>query len=388
VTRTPRIIVIGGGIGGMTAAAALHQQGIAFDVYERASSLGEVGAGLQILPNAVKVLKALGLERELLRDACPLKNWTSLHWDTGALRFREPLLAGHADYGAPYLTGHRADMHAMLMSKVPSARIHLSAVCTSVETRGNTAVARFADGREVEGDAVIGADGIKSVVRETLFGADQPRFTGQMAWRAMVPIDKVPTRVGPDKSVVIDPLDYSGWIGPGGHVVCYPIRRGEIYNIFAGQVSEAWVEESWSVSVTREEMIAAFAGWNEAIISMLGNVDGCFKWGIYDRDPLTTWTKGRVTLLGDAGHPMMPTLAAGAGISIEDGYALARNLAAHRDDVVAGLAAYDAERVPRASRVQLQARQQFANNKKKPAPPPLDRSWIFAHDATKAPVEA
>jgi salicylate hydroxylase len=130
-------------------------------------------------------------------------------------------------------------------------------------------------------------------------------------------------------------------------------------------------------------MIEAYSGWNDALLGMFRRVEHCFKWGIHDRDPLPTWTRGRVTLLGDAAHPMMPTLAQGAAISIEDGYALARNLAQHETDIRAGLMAYDTERAPRAGRVQLQARQQFENNRKIPAPPPLDRGWIFAHDATR-----
>jgi salicylate hydroxylase len=373
-------------MGGMAAAAALLRHGFEVEIHERSSELGEVGAGLQMLPNAVKVLRALSLEEALKRDACEPQYWTSLKWDTGELRFRDPFTGAEAKYGARYYTAHRADLHKMLMSLVPAKHIHLDRRCVGATTDGGVAVASFADGSAVEADAVIGADGIKSAVRESLFGADAPRFTGQTGWRAMVPIDLVPRRVGPGKSVALDPTDFTGWIGPGGHVICYPIRRGELYNIFAGQVSDTWTDESWSLSSSREEMMAAFAGWNEALVGMLASLDGCFKWGIWDREPLASWTRDRVTLLGDAAHPMMPTLAAGAGIAMEDGYALARNLAAHRGDIAAGLAVYDAERVPRASRVQLQARVQFDNNKKNPAPPPLDRSWIFSHDATQPHV--
>jgi salicylate hydroxylase len=165
-------------------------------------------------------------------------------------------------------------------------------------------------------------------------------------------------------------------------VICYPIRSGELYNIFAGHVSEEWVEESWVVPSSVAELLAAYRGWNEALLAMLGKVEQCFKWGIRDRDPLPYWTRGRITLLGDAAHPMMPTLAQGAAMALEDAYAVARNLARHGDDAEQGLAAYESERLPRARAVQLQARQQFHNNRKNPAPPPLSRDWIFAHDAT------
>jgi salicylate hydroxylase len=224
-------------------------------------------------------------------------------------------------------------------------------------------------------------------VRESLFGVQGARYTEQMAWRCIVPIDCVPTKIGPSKSVGIGRDEYVGWIGPEGHVICYPIRGGELYNIFAGHVSERWVEESWSVPSSVDELIAGFRGWNEALIEMLGHVQHCFKWGIRDRDPLARWIAGRIALLGDAAHPMMPTLAQGAAITLEDAYAFARNLARH-DDPREAIAAYEAERLPRASKVQAQAREQFRNNRKTPAPPPLSRDWIFAHDATLEPKTA
>jgi 2-polyprenyl-6-methoxyphenol hydroxylase-like FAD-dependent oxidoreductase len=375
VARQSRIAVIGAGIGGLAAACALRQRGFEVEVYERAAELGEVGAGLQLGPNAIKVLRAL---------ACEPTNIVSVAGDDAHLRFREPLKAiAAAQFGAPYLSAHRADLHGLLQAPVPESSIHLDAQCTGVSSVGATAVAMLADGREVEADIVVGADGINSAVRESLFGEQAARWTQQMAWRCMVPIDCVPTKIGPGKSVAIGRDEYVGWIGPDGHVICYPIRGGKLYNIFAGHVSEQWVEESWSVPSSVDELLAGYRGWNEALLDMLAQVEHCFKWGIFDRDPLPCWTRGRATLLGDAAHPMMPTLAQGAAITLEDAYALARNLARH-DDPVEALAAYEAERRPRASKVQLQAREQFQNNRKVPAPPPLSRDWIFAHDATAA----
>jgi salicylate hydroxylase len=382
VARTARVVIIGGGIGGLTAAAALRLQGFEVQVHERATELGEVGAGLQIGPNAVKVLRALGVLDQLRPLCWEPTNVVSLKYDDATLRFREPLASvSHRAYGDAYLTGHRADVLAALHGKLPDSQIHLGARCTGVANTQSGAVAQFADGSAVEADIVVGADGIRSVVRETLFGADVPRFTRQMAWRCIIPIEAVPTQVGPGGTVAIDRAEYVGWLGPNGHVICYPIRGGRFYNMFAGHVTDEWVEESWSAPSSPEELLAAYEGWNPALLGMLGEVRQCFKWGIYDRDPLASWTVGRITLLGDAAHPMMPTLAQGAAISIEDGAALARCLAAHRDDPTAGLRAYDAERVPRASKVQRQARQQFLNNQMVPPPPPTDRSWIFRHDA-------
>jgi salicylate hydroxylase len=382
MARKARIAIIGAGIGGLAAACALREKGFEVHVQERAGELGEVGAGLQLGPNAVKVLRALGIEDPLRPLACEPTNIVSVAWDDAHLRFREPLKAtAAAQFGAPYLTAHRADLHALLQAKLRAGSIELNAQCTGVSSFNGVAVATFADGREIEADIVVGADGINSAVRESLFGQQPARFTQQMAWRCIVPIDCVPTEIGPDKSVRIGRDEYVGWIGPDGHVICYPIRGGELYNIFAGHVSEEWVDESWSVPSGVDELLAGYRGWNADLIEMLGRVRHCYKWGIRDRDPLARWTQGRVTLLGDAAHPMMPTLAQGAAITLEDAYALARNLARH-EDLRDGLEAYERERRPRASKVQMQAREQFQNNRKAQAPPPLSRDWIFAHDAT------
>lgn len=384
--RKPRVIVIGAGIGGIAATAGLRKLGVEVAVYERASDLGEVGAGVQIGPNGVKVLRALGLDPGLEGLAFEPTEIVSVDWQSASQRFRQPLKAiATKQFGAPYITAHRADLHRLLRAKVPDSVITLNAHCTGVSSSDRGAVATFADGSEVEADLIVGADGIRSVVRECLFGAAPARFTEQIGWRAILPIELVPTRVGPDKSVRIERTEYVGWIGPVGHVICYPIRGGNLYNMFVGRVSSEWAEESWTAPSNKEEMLTAFAGWNEALLGMLGNVEHVFKWGIYDRDPLTQWTRGRVTLLGDAAHPMMPTLAQGASITLEDAYTFARNVARYANDPAAALKAYESERIDRARRVQLQARDQFNNNRKQPAPPPLSRDWIFQHDATAEP---
>jgi len=389
VARPLRIAVIGAGIGGMAAAAALHQRGFEVVVYERSSELGEVGAGLQLGPNAVKVLHGLGIEDKLRPLAAEPTNIVSVAWDDARLRYREALKEiSIARYGARYLTAHRADLHRLLLELVPASGVHLNARCEAVTAQGKVAAARFADGREIEADVIIGADGIHSAVRESVFGSAPARFTQQIAWRAMIPIEEVPTQIGPGNSVHIDRDEYVGWIGPNGHVICYPIRGGKTYNLFIGHVSEEWVEESWTAPSTVQEILAAHEGWNEALLGMLSKVENVYKWGIYDRDPLPAWTAGAVTLVGDAAHPMMPTLAQGAAITLEDSYAVARCLDGQRDDPVAALRTYEAERLPRARAVQLQARVQFENNRMVPPPPPLSRDWIFEHDATVGPKVA
>jgi salicylate hydroxylase len=377
------VAVIGAGLGGLAAAAAMRQRGIEATVYERAPALGEVGAGIQLGPNAVKVLCALGLENALRRIAAEPANYVSLAWDDAHLRYREPMKGPYADrYGAPYLMAHRADLHRLLCRLVSDAAVRLGKQCTSVSSADGGAIAKFADGSQIEADVIVGADGINSTVRQSLFGDAPVRFTQQMAWRCMVPIECVPTQVGIGRD------EYIGWIGPDGHVICYPIAGGALYNIFAGHVTDQWVDESWAVASGVDELLEGYRGWHPALLDMLSRVSDCYKWGIRDRDPLPRWTAGAITLLGDAAHPMMPTLAQGAAISLEDGFALARHLANHGDDPKQGLAAYEAERRPRASRVVLQAREQFQNNRKNPAPPPLPRDWIFAHDVTADPVTA
>jgi salicylate hydroxylase len=382
--RPLRVAIIGAGIGGLAAAVALRQRGFEVALYERAEKLQEVGAGLQIGPNGVRVLRALGLGEELRRNAFEPTNMVSLQWDDASLRFREPLKAiATQKYGAPYMTAHRADLHTMLRAAIGDTPLRLGADCTGAETINGVAAARFADSSEAEADVIVGADGLRSAIRAQHFGDGAPRYTEMMAWRCMVPMACVPTRVGPGGAVALERGEYFGWIGPNGHVICYPIGvDGDTLNIFGGHHSKQWVEESWSVPSSREELIAAKAGWNEALLGMFGHVERVFKWGIYDRDPLPQWTAGRVTLLGDAAHPTMPTLAQGANMAIEDGYVLARALARHGGDVDAALESYVVQRQPRTSRVTLQSRQQFRNNLKIPPPPFLDRSWIFTFDVT------
>jgi salicylate hydroxylase len=224
----------------------------------------------------------------------------------------------------------------------------------------------------------VGADGIHSVVRTSLFGAIKPRFSNQICWRVVLPMEAI-RRAAPGLPVPLTGMEYTGWLGPTGHVLFYPLRGGELLNIFAGRVSTQWVGESWTVESSLPAMLEAYSGWNQGMLDVLSQAQSAYCWGIHDRDPMASWTTGRITLLGDAAHPMMPTLAQGAAISMEDGMALARHL--DGPDIDAALAAYESERRPRASQVQLQARQQFLNNQLTPPPPPLPTDWIYGHDA-------
>ena len=383
MSKAKRIVVIGAGIGGLTAAGALRQNGFEVEVYERSPELGEVGAGLQIGPNAVKVLNALGLEDRLRRIAAEPDETVSVRWDDASLRYREPLKAiAQAEYGARYLTAHRADLHRLLIELLPESSIHLGRACVGAESTGAGAVARFADGSTVEADLVVGADGIRSAVRESLFGGDKPIFTNQLFWRGTVAMDRLIPRVAGRFKGNFNLADNLGWLSPRtGRVLCYPMGAGRVLNIAAGNLTERWTSESWLTPAARDEVLAAYRDWDETLQIILAEVDAWFCQGVFDRDPLPRWTEGAVTLLGDAAHPMMPTLAQGAVMALEDAFVLGRSLATG-DGIPAGLAAYEAQRRPRTARAQLQARAQYRANLTDPPPPRLDRDWILGFDAT------
>ena len=388
MNRKPRVALIGAGIGGLTAAIALRQRGIDVALYEQSAELTEVGAGLQVGPNAVKVYRALGLEAELHAIAGEPLNAVTLNYADSMPLARSKMRGNMAaQFGAPYYTVHRGDMLRVVAQAVPETIVDRGRRCTSVATIGNTAIARFADGSEIEADVVVGCDGIRSKVRESLFGAAAPRQTGMECWRATVPAEKVTNRlIGTGESFTTD--DLVNWLGPIGRVVCYPICSGRVFNIFCGHVSGRWAEESWTVPSSLDEVLDAYRDYHATLIELFHIADrnGWFKWGVFDRDPLPRWTQGRVTLLGDAAHPMLPTLAQGAAMAVEDAYVLARYLHEPGDPGEA-LRRYEEERRDFTARTQLQARDQFEINKEVPPKPRASRDWLFAHDVTEISAE-
>jgi len=394
MVRKLRVGVIGGGIGGVALTGALAQRGMDVRVFERAPAFGEVGAGIQMTPNAAKVLRALGLADQLRRVGFLPQAIVGRNWRTARENFRTPLITECPKlYGADFYHIHRADLHAMLVSLVPEHAATLSTSCVSVRNEGNTAVATFDDGSEFEADVIVGADGIHSVVRNQMFGDEAPRFTGHMCYRAVVPFeDRRPDFVSPDASF---------WMGPKGHVVTYYVRSGAAVNIVAVNETADWVEESWNAPSSREELLKAFEGWHENLIKLFERSDSVFKWGLFDRNPMKTWSSGHVTLLGDAAHPMLPFLSQGAAMAIEDGYVLAKSLDAHGQDIQSALRDYEAERLPRTSRVQLEARErgktyhlpspmaQFKRDLKyrlqslvNPQASGIQANWVYEYDAT------
>lgn len=385
MSRKPRVALIGAGIGGLTAAIALRQRGIEVLLYEQAPELTEIGAGLQIGPNAVKVYRALGLEAELRAIAGEPVNSITLNWTDSMPLARGRMRDGmETQFGAPYYTVHRGDMLRLVAKPVPDASIALGKRCIAVENACDSAIAHFEDGSAIEADVIVGCDGIRSMVRESLFGAAAVRQTGMECWRATVPVEKVTNRkIANGESFTTS--DAVNWLGPVGRVVCYPISAGRLFNVFCGHVGGRWAEESWTVPSTLDEVLDAYRGYHDTLIELFHQADptGWFKWGVFDRDPLPRWSVGRVTLLGDAAHPMLPTLAQGAAMAIEDGFVLAR-CCAEEDDVETALRRYEEERRDFTTRTQIQAREQFELNKTVPPKARFSRDWLFAHDVTQA----
>ena len=389
--------IVGGGIGGLALARALQLRGIPYRVFERAPAFGEIGAGVQMTPNAVRVLKALGLESDLQRVGFLPEAMVGRNWQTARELFRTPLKDSCPTlYGAEFFHVHRADLHAILSKDVPLENVRFGVQCTGVELGRETAIATFSDGTSFEADVIVGADGIHSAVRGAVWGQDKPQFTGHMCWRALVPVDKHPLPfVSPDASF---------WMGPKAHVVTYYVKGGAAVNIVAVGEAESWVKESWTEASSTEDLLSYYAGWHENLIELFKRTDRTqtFKWGLFDRDPMAQWGKGRTTLLGDAAHPMLPFLSQGAAMAIEDGYVLADALAHFGADAPAALAAYEQERRPRTSQVQLQARERGRTyhlaseeeqrkrdlayqeaQKKNPNAVGIRAEWIYEYDATR-----
>jgi salicylate hydroxylase len=352
--RAPRIAIIGGGIGGLSAALALERRGAETVVCEQSGALSEIGAGLNLTPNAVKALRALGVENEVNAIASESYFLNIRNWKSGRYVSRTRRADFRQKFGAPNLSVHRADLLEILAAALKTTEIRFGARCTAVEAGDRLASARFADGSVIEADVVVGADGIHSVVRNSLFGADAPRFTGCICWRGMAPADAVPRD--------INTSDGAMWMGPHGHVVHYPVRRGELVNIVAHIDSNAWTEESWTRQCDVSEVMTNYAGWNSMLTRIFPCSERWYKWALYDRDPLECWSKGRATLLGDSAHAMLPYLGTGAGMALEDACVLAAAIARQGDDLGAALAAYQQARVPRTRAAVLGARARAREN--------------------------
>ncbi|SBS27818.1 6-hydroxynicotinate 3-monooxygenase precursor [Marinomonas spartinae] len=341
------VAVAGAGIGGLTVALGLAQQGVDVTIFEQASVLAEVGAGLQMSPNAMKVLRQFGLEDTLRPYAFEPQQATIRHFKSGEYYLKAPLGQAAIDrYGAPYWHLHRADLHHVLVEACQKAgvTIQLGATVTGYQKsdQQNSVVLCLQDGSQYETDLVIGADGIRSVIREQMLGKQAPDFMGQVAWRGVVPVSKLNAiHVQPDACV---------WAGPGRHLVTYYLRGGEWVNFVAVEERGGWQSESWREEGDINELRSAFAGWHPEVTELLLAADSTFLWALNGRSSLRTWFQGRVVLLGDACHPMLPFMAQGAAMAIEDAYVLVASLMSK--PLPDALASYEILRKPRAVRIQ------------------------------------
>jgi len=341
------VVIVGGGIGGLFAANALIAQGLEVSVFEQAPALGEVGAGVFLTPNSVRHLERVGLGRAVEKSGARVGSGSYYFRHDGA-PIAPVQVTDAAGWNATFGM-HRADLVDLLAKPLPAGVVHTGHRAASFEQIGDTVRVSFANGAVAEGDIVVAADGIHSELRHYVFPPSRPVFHGSVAYRGVVPHDIVPHW----------PADcWRMWLGPGKHFLSFPLRAGKLINYVGFVPADAEMKESWTAPGDPEVLRAEFAGWDPRIGSLLSQVQATFRWALYDREPLPTWTKGRLSLLGDAAHPMLPHLGQGANQSIEDGMALATILArADRASTPAALLAYERLRRERVAQVQRGARE-------------------------------
>jgi 6-hydroxynicotinate 3-monooxygenase len=369
-----RIAIVGAGMGGLATAAALRRVGIEVAVYEQATQFARIGAGIQIGCNAMKVLRELGLERRLRAQSFYPRSWNNRDWRTGEIKF-DMIFGESAErkFGAPYLLAHRGDLHAALATAVPEECVKLGHKLVGLDEVGDSIRLRFANGATALADAVVGADGVHSLVREILFGTSPVNFTGRIAYRTTYPA----ALLGGER---ID--DCTKWWGEDRHIVIYYVKpdRSEVYFVTSQPEPEFRIE-SWSAKGDVRQLRAAFKGFDPRVENVLAACPDVHKWAIVDRDALPRWAERNVTLLGDACHPMMPYMAQGAAMAIEDAAVLSRCLEGVEPDGVANaFRRFEASRRDRTSRVQETSRTNTWLKEK------TDTDWVYAYDAWTVPL--
>lgn len=389
-----RVAIAGGGIGGLAAAGFLRRTGLEVSVFEQARELKEIGAGLVVAPNTVRLLRRLGLHEGLVASGVRLEvGWEFRRWQNGEVLFGQRLDDSAALYGEDTWVVHRADLLALLRSAVEPAVLHLGARAVGVHQDDDGIRLQFADGSSVDADVVIAADGIHSALRGVVTRPEPPRYSGVCAWRSLVPVEAAPELARRPVQTL--------WLGPQRHLVHYPVSGGRLINLVAFTPAGDFDIESWESRGRVEDLAAEFEGWDPRLLALVAGAGDVGRWALLDRDPVDTWTAGRLALLGDAAHPMFPFFAQGAGQAIEDAAALAVCLSSPGVTAPDALARYEAVRGPRAARVQSASRgrrghhhlpdgpEQRARDAAFAADDPLaHNAWLYSYDAEEAARES
>jgi salicylate hydroxylase/6-hydroxynicotinate 3-monooxygenase len=374
MTKKLSIAIVGAGMGGLAAAATLRQVGVDVQVYEQAQRFARIGAGIQMLPNSSRVLRGIGVEAKLRNTAFEPYSHLNRVWDTGEVKRELPM--PESLFGAPFLCMHRADLHEALHSVLPPEIVHLNKKLVGLDQANGQVTLSFADGTKAQADAVIGADGVHSLVRDIIIGPDAPIHKGRIAYRAIFDSSLMNGEIAPSRTK---------WWGPDRHIVIYYTKadRSELYFVTSVPEPGDWItKESWSAKGDVKELRAAYEGFHPEVQMVLNACPDCHKWAILEREPLPTWSDGRVVLLGDACHPMTPYMAQGAATSIEDAAVLARCLEAVQfDDVERAFRMYEATRKPRTSRIQaISSANTWMSGGNE------DTSWLYGYDAFNVPL--
>jgi salicylate hydroxylase len=396
--RSGRIAIAGAGIAGLTTALAMLQQGLKVDVYEQAAQLGELGAGLQISPNGSRVLLSLGLGEALQACVCQARGKEIRMWDTGQ-RWKLFDLGDDclARFGAPYWMVHRGDLHRVLLDAFEARSdqpVRLNARVVQARSTALGVTFELNDGSQHSARALLAADGVHSVLREQLLGEDKAQFTGLLAWRGLVPVDRVSEHLRAQVG--------TNWVGPGAHVITYPVRGGALMNVVGIIEREGWRSESWTERGTHAELLQDFGHWHADVCELMSAIEQPFKWALLGRAPQTGWAQGNICLLGDAAHPTLPFLAQGANLAIEDAAVMARCLALD-EPIEHALARFEKLRWQRTADIVNRSRdnaQRFHNPQLSDPAKAVDYvssewepekvrrryDWLFEYDPLKVPL--
>lgn len=386
--KSVKILIAGAGIGGLTAAACLLQEGYNVEVYEQAPELGEIGAGIQCSAPAVKVFKHISIADKINEVGVKPKAFEFKLFDTGELLHKVPLAEQHLQmHGAAYYHIHRSDLHKILADRVLDLNpdcVFLNSAVVGFDETENGITLKLSDGRVIEGDILIGADGIKSAVRDQIVGKTPPDYTGQVAWRATVPTSRLPKGFMDTISAI--------WCGPKKHAVIYYLRSGEVLNFVACVENVNWQEESWTVKADWQELKDDFAGWHDDIQTIIDNLDKdqCYRWALNNRKPIDNWRTDHAVLMGDAAHATLPYMASGAVMAIEDAAVLTRALNKN-DDIAKALDMFQRNRFERTAKIvtgstelgdlyHLTTRQEFEEGFERRNVARERNEWLYAYD--------